>query len=151
MGYASPLLDTTGPEIGGLISLIEWLGNLDVGWAAVLEGEDVTVDVVSGNGRGVVRAGTEAVADNELLDRDYEKGGKGSDILTQTEKTRLKSLLITGAARIEEWLEGVRPGSAENEEEEQAGEYVDALEKMGLREVLDHLFEETLRDWRWKK
>ena len=55
--------------------------------------------------------------------------------MNQTERTRLRSLLVTGTAQLEEWLAGADQDGLEGE---------GILERAGLQQGFDDLFERTL-------
>lgn len=151
------------PRVEDLDGLLEWLRVLDVGWEGVLRGVPWEAAILDGSGSSGIRAGGVGGDNEEGRSRRGEerKGPENkserekSKVLTQTEKTRLKSLLITGAARIDEWLEGLSPkedsgieelGDQEVLGEGSASDYVDILESRGLRERFERLFERTLRE-----
>lgn len=151
------------PRVEDLDGLLEWLRVLDVGWEGVLRGVPWEAAILTESGSSGIRAGG-AVGDDAVgrgCGGEEQKGPENEDesgmtkVLTQTEKTRLKSLLITGAARIDEWLEGLKPnddsrieelGNLEVLGEGSVGDYVDILESQGLRERFERLFERTLRE-----
>lgn len=115
----------------------------------------------------LTESGSSGILAGGAVGNDRERRGRGGEeregledgsekvkMLTQTEKTRLKSLLITGAARIDEWLEGLKPDEDSPMEElgdqilgeGSVSDYVDILESRGLRERFERLFERTLRE-----
>lgn len=150
------------PQVEDLDGLLEWLRVLDVGWEGVLRGVPWEAAILTESGSSGIRSGGAGGGDREgrggdgsgeqtRLDEESEK----LKALTQTEKTRLKSLLITGAARIDEWLEGLQPEEDSRIEElgdqNMLGEggvsdYIGVLEGRGLRERFERLFERTLRE-----
>lgn len=150
------------PRVEDLDGVLEWLEVLDVGWEGVLRGVPWEAAILTESGSSVIRSGGAGGGDREgrgggggggqtRLDGEGEK----MEALTQTEKTRLKSLLITGAARIDEWLEGLQPEEDSRIEElgdqNMLGEggvsdYIGVLESRGLRERFERLFERTLRE-----
>lgn len=151
------------PRVEDLDGLLEWLRVLDVGWEGVLRGVPWEVAILDGSGSSGIRAGGVGGDNGEGRSRrgeerkgpENESEREKSKVLTQTEKTRLKSLLITGAARIDEWLEGLSPkedsgieelGNQEVLGEGSASDYVDILESRGLRERFERLFERTLKE-----
>ena len=114
-------------DLGTLPDLLEFLDDLDQAWVTVLDSQiwdpnsKTAVDLV-------------VPADN-LTNSNNNK--LHSTPMNQTERTRLRSLLITGTAQLEEWLTGM-----ENEGEEYQG----VLERAGLQQSFDDLFERTLAE-----
>ncbi|ETW85079.1 hypothetical protein HETIRDRAFT_311022 [Heterobasidion irregulare TC 32-1] len=107
------------PDTDTLPELLEWLDVLDRGWLAVLHSQawdpvlSEGVDVILTPGAPIMR----------------------SSPVTQTERTRLRSLLVTGTGTMEEWME-----SLDTEEED----YNSALERLGLQSGFDQLFFRSL-------
>lgn len=148
------------PRVEDLDGLLEWVGVLDVGWEGVLRGVPWEAAILSGSGESGIRSREVVGDDGMVVDGGGGGGQSGPDgerervkVITQTEKTRLKSLLITGAARIDEWLEALQSddqsriaeqGDQEAFGEGQVGDYVNVLESRGLRERFERLFERTL-------
>ena len=57
--------------------------------------------------------------------------------MSQTDRARLRSIFVTGTSNLEEWLEkGLVVEGADDLES--------ALEKLGLQQAFDELFERTL-------
>lgn len=125
-------------EDGELEGLVRWLERLDEGWVAVIRGESWES---KGNGGGGSGGGSDS---DEVEERDGRKERR--NVLTQTEKTRLKSMLITGTARIEEWLAGSKPEEQVEDTVDRAEDYSDMLERRGLMDGLERLFEGTLKE-----
>ncbi|KAF9806140.1 hypothetical protein IEO21_08802 [Rhodonia placenta] len=105
------------PDAEALSQLLSWLEDLDKGWLAVLNGE--TWDTVE-------RIGIETSLPDEPA---------RSTIVSQTDRTRLRSILIAGTNRLEEWL-------AELEAPDQ--NFQSALDKLGLQQDFEDLFSRTL-------
>lgn len=103
------------PEV--LLEVIDWLDDLDQAWLAVLQSQ--VWDPQAGAGADLL---IEAAC------------GMKSSPVTQTETTRLRSLLVGGTASLEEWLEGCSP------EKDVEG----MLERLGLQSEFDGLFSRTL-------
>jgi len=80
------------PKLNGLPQLIDFLDDLDEAWLAVLNSQ--LWDPSSGTGVNLV-----IPIDMMELDRPIR-----STPMSQTERTRLHSLLVTGTAGLEEWL-----------------------------------------------
>lgn len=131
-GYA-PTADT-------LPHLLALLTELDSGWCAVLraqawdadvrEGVDVEVPVSKPNTTSTSTAESQMDADFSLV---------GAPPVSQTDRTRLRSILAGGSARLEEWLEkGLHVEGADDLEQ--------ALERLGLQQSFDDLFIETLSE-----
>ncbi|KAI0045787.1 hypothetical protein FA95DRAFT_1560838 [Auriscalpium vulgare] len=105
-------------EPGSLPELLAWLDLLDRGWVAVLRRQ--AWDTARHDGvESVLPEGAHASAVN------------------QTERTRLRSLLVTGTGRMEEWLEEL-DGEGET--------FGEALERLGLQNGFDELFYRTLTE-----
>ena len=107
------------PDTDTLPELLEWLDVLDRGWLAVLHSQawdpvlSEGIDVILTPGAPIMR----------------------SSPVTQTERTRLRSLLVTGTGTMEEWMVGL-----DTEEEDYNG----ALERLGLQSGFDQLFFRSL-------
>ncbi|KAJ7041988.1 hypothetical protein C8F04DRAFT_1030914 [Mycena alexandri] len=108
--------------------LLDWLDDLDQAWLIILQAqvwdpENGPVDLV--------------------IDAEDAASGTRSSPVTQTERTRLRSLLIGGSTTLEEWLSGAgrRP---ERIDEEEDGD--DLLENLGVQDRFDELFWRTLQE-----
>lgn len=73
-----------------------------------------------------------------LIDAEEAAGGMKSSPVTQTESTRLRSLLVGGAASLEEWLESCNSEQGEDDGVE------GMLQRLGLQSEFDELFSRTL-------
>lgn len=73
-----------------------------------------------------------------VIDAADASAGVKSSPLTQTESTRLKSLIVGGEASLEEWLE------KGNSDEPGEDELETRLRKLGLQPDFDDLFARTL-------
>jgi len=113
-------------DLATLPDLLEFLDDLDQAWVTVLDSQiwdpysKAAVDLV-------VTAGNLTENNNKIH----------STPMNQTERTRLRSLLVTGTAQLEEWLAGIT-----NEGEE----YQWALERAGLQQKFEDLFMRTLAE-----
>jgi len=105
------------PDATALPMLLEWFDVLDRGWLAVLRVQ--AWDPAQREGVNVLRP-----------------AGKRASPVNQTERTRLRSLLVTGTGNMEEWLEGLSTEEG----------YGDALERLGLQQGFDDLFSRTLSE-----
>ncbi|KAI9570746.1 hypothetical protein HD554DRAFT_2203766 [Boletus coccyginus] len=113
------------PEMDDLQQLLDFLDDLDEAWLAVLNSQ--VWDVSSG-------VGIDLVIPVDTLEPDRPIR---STPVTQTERTRLHSLLVTGTAGLEEWLSRLAmPGE----------DYQLALERAGFMEGFDDLFSKTLAE-----
>lgn len=74
------------PDEESLSALLDWLQNLDNGWLAVLRSQ-----------------GWDSAAQSGVSVRLPD--GARSTSLSQTERTRLKSVLVAGTEMLEEWVE----------------------------------------------
>lgn len=107
-----------------LPEVLDWLDDLDQAWVAVLQSQ--VWDPQEG-------AGTDL-----LIDAEEAAGGMKSSPVTQTESTRLRSLLVGGAASLEEWLESCNSEQSEDDDVE------GMLQRLGLQSGFDELFSRTL-------
>lgn len=112
------------PTLDILPDLLEFLDDLDQTWLTVLESQ-IWDPNLKASADLVVPA--EHLSDTKIH----------STPMSQTERTRLRSLLVTGTAQLEEWLTGL---VTEGEE------YHDALERVGLQQAFDDLFSRTLAE-----
>ena len=118
------------PDLDTLPYLLEFLDDLDQAWVTVLDSQiwdsnsKTAVDLV-------VPADDIAEINNSNIQRIC------STPMNQTERTRLRSLLVTGTAQLEEWLAGMNKDGEE---------YQDILERVGLQQSFDDLFERTLAE-----
>ncbi|KAI0823860.1 hypothetical protein BC628DRAFT_1323874 [Trametes gibbosa] len=107
------------PDTETLPLLLAWLEDLDQAWLAVIR--------------------TQAWDPDKCVGIDVELApGACTTPMSQTERTRLRSLLIAGTDGIEEWLEGLdtrREGSVE-----------ETLQRLGLEQSFNELFAGTLAE-----
>ncbi len=80
------------PDPQNVVDLMDWLDDLDQAWLAVLQSQ--VWDPKEGLGVDLV------------IDVDSVAAGVKSSPLSQTERTRLRSLLLGGVETLEEWLFG---------------------------------------------
>lgn len=106
------------PEMDDLQQLLDFLDDLDEAWLAVLNAQ--VWDPSSGTGVDLV-VPVDMIEPNRPI---------RSTPVSQTERTRLYSLLVTGTAGLEEWLT-TRPL---------------ALESAGLMQAFNDLFSNTLAE-----
>ena len=106
------------PDEESLSILLDWLQDLDKGWLAVLRSQ-----------------GWDPVARSGISVRLADGARSGS--LSQTERTRLKSMLVAGTEMLEEWVEGLQTQLRE-------GEMSDVGTTQGGR--LEDLFSDTLTE-----
>ncbi|THH31861.1 hypothetical protein EUX98_g2307 [Antrodiella citrinella] len=111
------------PDTESLPELLDWLNDLDNGWLAVLRAQVWDTEK---------RDGVDLILDSDV--RELR-----SSPPTQTERTRLRSLLIGGTAKMEEWLVGLDTTS-------QDADYESVLESLGLQQGFDDLFSGTLAE-----
>lgn len=98
--------------------LLAWLNDLDRGWLAVLRSQAWDTDTCVG------------------VDAELPEGARAS-APTQTERTRLRSLLLGGTDGLEEWMEKL-------DTEGQGFEL--ALQRVGLEQSFNELFAGTLAE-----
>lgn len=109
------------PEPQILPEVLDWLDDLDQAWLSVLQAQ--------------VWDPAESAGVDLVIDADDALVGVKSSPLSQTERTRLRSLLIGGAATLEEWLSGLQEKEVDVES---------MMSRMGLQEAFDELFARTL-------
>jgi len=108
------------PDVQTLPQLLAWLHDLDSGWLAVLRAQAWDPDARTG------------------VDPVLPPGAPAhATPMNQTERTRLRSMLITGTGRMEEWLEGLDVSGQS---------YELTLEALGLQQEFDELFSKTLSE-----
>ena len=174
--------DAGGAET--LKELLSWLDELDKGWHTVLcsqawdpnahDGVDINIHVdVLGDLHPHHETGMDdqSKSDSGTIqsDEDYSPASLGNttSALSQTDRTRLRSLLVSGISALEEWLEGIQappstaphrtngPGSGMQLDEEkeleqeldfgsQGDDLETTLEHLGLQQAFDDLFSRTL-------
>ena len=103
------------PDVADLIPLLQWLDMLDRGWLSVLC-------------RHAWDPMREAVGlPEELLEK--------SPLPTQTDRTRVHSLLVTGTSALENWMQGKK---------EEEDNLVYDMRRLGYQSTFDELFHRTL-------
>jgi len=105
------------PDVADLIPLLQWLDMLDRGWLSVLCGH--AWDPIRGEG---------VELSEELL--------RTTPPPTQTDCTRVHSLLVTGISALENWIEG--------EDEDEEDNLVHDMRQLGYQSTFDELFHRTL-------
>lgn len=113
------------PNTASLPELLEWLNDLDNAWLAVLRSQVWDIET---------KEGVDLILDASTPTRNLR-----STPPNQTERTRLKSLLIGGTAKMEEWLVGLDPTGRD-------ADYESVLEGLGLQQGFDDLFSGTLAE-----
>lgn len=111
------------PTTSALADAVSWLDDLDQAWLVVLQSQMWDAE----NGEGV----------DLLIDADEAAAGVKSTPMNQTETTRLRSLLVSAMAELEEWLDGGRG-------EEEGDDVESRLRRLGLQDKFDELFSGTL-------
>lgn len=120
--------------------LLDWLDDLDQAWLSVLQAQ--VWDPENG-------------AADLVIDAEAAAAGTKSSPISQTERTRLRSLLIGGSATLEEWLGDGGPQKNtiieedEEDEDEDASPVADVqgmLERLGVQDGFDELFWRTLQE-----
>lgn len=113
------------PDMDDLQQLLDFLDDLDEAWLAVLNSQ--VWDPSSG-------AGVDLVIPVDMIEPDRPIRATP---VSQTERTRLHSLLVMGTAGLEEWLSRLAtPGE----------DYQLALERAGFMQGFDDLFSKTLAE-----
>ncbi|KAH0584629.1 hypothetical protein H2248_010162 [Termitomyces sp. 'cryptogamus'] len=111
------------PDSDSLPEALDWLDDLDQAWLTVLEAQ--VWDPSTGAGVDL------------YIDAADASGGIKTSPMSQTERTRLRSLLVGSSTSLEEWLE-----NGKESQEEQNVENM--LERLGLQAEFDDLFSRTL-------
>jgi hypothetical protein len=117
------------PDLDTLPDLLEFLDDLDQAWVTVLDSQ-----IWDPNSKSAVDL---MIPAEDLTTSNNNTPTIDSTPMNQTERTRLRSLLVTGTAQLEEWLTGV---------DKDGEEYQGALERVGLQQSFDDLFERTLAE-----
>jgi hypothetical protein len=107
------------PDVTDLIPLLQWLETLDRGWLSVLCRH--AWDPMRGEG---------VELPEQLLDK--------TPLPTQTDCTRVHSLLVTGISALENWMEG------KNEDEDEEDNLVNDMRRLGHQNTFDELFHRSL-------
>jgi len=133
-GYQLETSKTTNVQ-EALRDLLEFFGDLDQAWLAVLQSQ--VWDPSTARAVDLVIA----------VDDDSHASPKSPSALnirstppSQTEVTRLQSLLFTGESALEEWLTNEKTRANDADSDDVSG----MLEHMGLLEEFDSLFVRTL-------
>lgn len=113
------------PDIETLPELLDWLNDLDNAWLAVLRAQVWVPET---------KEGVDLILDASTPTTDLR-----STPPTVTERTRLRSLMIGGTAKMEEWLVGLDTTG-------QDADYEAVLENLGLQQGFDDLFTGTLAE-----
>ncbi|KAF8507991.1 hypothetical protein JB92DRAFT_2832558 [Gautieria morchelliformis] len=130
---ASLLLRLTGeilecipgyPPSTDLVALLDILDELDCGWLAVLRSQTWSVES---------RKGVDLILPSSTNIR--------SPPISQTDRTRLRSLLLLGTNKLEQWVEELPMIPPEETIEEEQ-----ALKVMEARQKFDDLFHQTLSE-----
>ena len=117
------------PHTDTLHQLLAWLNDLDQGWLAVLRSQAWDTDSC---------VGVDVPREHDGLEPpDGDTKSPLSSPMSQTERTRLRSLLISGTSRLEEWL--VELDTCDQD-------YTTVLQTMGLQQDFDELFAGTLTE-----
>ena len=137
-GYQLETSTTTTSIQETLRDVLEFLGDLDRAWLAVLQSQvwdpstDQAVDLV-------VTLNDDPQTLNPPSNIPSASSIKSTPP-SQTEVTRLKSLLFTGESSLEEWLTNEKARADDADNDDVSG----MLERMGLLDEFDSLFVRTL-------
>ncbi|KAI0333125.1 hypothetical protein GY45DRAFT_1297813 [Cubamyces sp. BRFM 1775] len=107
------------PDTETLPLLLAWLNDLDHAWLAVIRGQGWDTEECRG------------------IDVELPPGARCSP-MSQTERTRLRSSLISGSDSLEEWLEGLNTAGE--------GSFEVTLQRLGLEQSFNELFSGTLAE-----
>lgn len=128
-----------------LRDLLDFLDDLDQAWLAVLQGQvwdPTTAEGVS------LQVGLQRITESSAPHENDEERPINMEVEfktttpSQTDVTRLRSLLITGESALEEWLlnEKVAQQSGQIDGDDLTG----MLDRMGLLDEFDDIFTQTL-------
>lgn len=139
------------PQSDVLPDLLGWLDDLDRGWLTVLrsqiwdpktnEGVDLQVSAdsfLNGDDTSDTHNVSEEASLRSRLHSERNGAPMTSTPVSQTDRTRLRSLVIMGSDRLEDWMEGLHV--------EGAADVESALDLLGLREGFEELFLRTLTE-----
>ncbi|KAI0648444.1 hypothetical protein C8Q79DRAFT_906048 [Trametes meyenii] len=107
------------PDTETLPLLLAWLHDLDQAWLAVIHAQAWDPEESRG------------------IDGELPLGARATP-MSQTERTRLRSLLISGTDGLEEWLEGL--------DTKGEGSFEITLQRLGLEQSFNELFAGTLAE-----
>ena len=113
------------PDSNTFPNLLDFLDDLDQAWLTVLQSQ--IWDPLSKEAVDLVMPAQQLSSDSNIH----------STPMSQTERTRLRSLLVTGTSQLEEWLASMGTGSEE---------FHEAFERMGLQQAFDDLFSRTMTE-----
>jgi hypothetical protein len=130
-----------------LRELLDWLDDLDQAWLAALqsqvwdpdagEGVDLILEVEVGNGSSSSANGENGHATKQTPLK--------STPISQTDITRLRSLLVTSIANLEEWLSDPAKGGRNSAPDARDEDDVSGmLERLGVLDEFDDLFGRTM-------
>lgn len=114
------------PDMADFRQLLDFMDDLDQAWVAVLRSQ--IWDPIKGEG-------VDLIVPVDLM--QFGNTTIQSTPVSQTERTRLRSLLLTGTAGLEEWLAGSTPDGEDYELQ---------LEREGLFQEFNDLFANTLAE-----
>ncbi|KAI6151282.1 hypothetical protein BKA82DRAFT_140500 [Pisolithus tinctorius] len=114
------------PDMADFRQLLDFMDDLDQAWVAVLRSQ--IWDPTKGEG-------VDLIVPVDLM--QFGNTTIQSTPVSQTERTRLRSLLLTGTAGLEEWLAGSAPNGEDYELQ---------LEREGLFQEFNDLFANTLAE-----
>ncbi|KAF7323349.1 hypothetical protein HMN09_00115800 [Mycena chlorophos] len=123
------------PVVGEVEALLDWLDDLDQSWVVVLQGQVWHPDTGAGDLE-------ETVPEGEMMNGTTTTTISTSTV-TQTDRTRLRGMIIGGSAALEEWVEEggllhVLVGDQDDEGDEDSGGTV--------QDAFGELFHRTLKE-----
>lgn len=136
-GYQLETSNTTSIQ-ETLRDVLEFLGDLDRAWLAVLQSQ--VWDPSTGQAVDLVVALYDDPKINPPLNMPSSALSIKSTPPSQTEVTRLQSLLFTGESSLEEWLTNEKSRADDADNDDVSG----MLDRMGLLDEFDSLFVRTL-------
>ena len=136
-GYSIGSSTSSPTSQENLQELVDFLDDLDQSWIAVLQGQIWDPELAEG---------VDLILPIEDVARPLDSiPSLKSTPPSQTDITRLRSLLFSGEASLEEWLtnQGAQPADVDNGGDD-LGDVSNMLARMGLLEEFDSLFARTL-------
>lgn len=119
------------PDLQSLPELLDWLEDLDRAWVVVLRSQ-------------VWDPKTRKAGSIPFNERDHNHLQLSP--MSQTERTRLRSLLISGSENLEEWLESLDSGSGSDIIERRFEEGASDVEELEIQTRFDQIFSDTLKE-----
>ena len=123
------------PTLSVLPQLLNWLDQLDKGWLAVLRLQAWDTSLHEGIDAQIERLPDDTLMDDAIPNRVA---------VSQTDRARLRSILMSASSALEEWLDALNavPTGSENTRDQPDVEQV--LDRMNVSQSFNDLFSGTL-------